>query len=136
MRTSVARPTPYRGSTPYIAEVAINFPLLLERAGITGEFDPASLRVIERGFEGIGCEVPFAYRIEFDARKHCEQTYLTWFARPEESQTGIVDIYFDTRDRAIEAAGMGDFPHDAIVTTVSLSKVPGGIYRDNTSSLL
>gem|GEM_PF-813385 len=104
MRTSVARPTPYRGSTPYIAEVAINFPLLLERAGITGEFDPASLRVIERGFEGIGCEVPFAYRIEFDARKHCEQTYLTWFARPEESQTGIVDIYFDTRDRAIEAA--------------------------------
>jgi hypothetical protein len=103
MRTTVTGSTPYRDDKPRVVEAAIDFPLLLERAGIPGEFDPASLRVIERDPEGIGREVPFAYRTEFDARRRCEQTYLTWFAHPKDGQIGIVDIYFDTKDRGIEA---------------------------------
>ncbi|MBC8457419.1 MAG: hypothetical protein H8D67_05420, partial [Deltaproteobacteria bacterium] len=103
MRTTVTRPTPYRDDTPRPVEVAVDFPLLLERAGITGEFDPSSLRVIERDFEGTGHEVPFAYRTEFDAMKRCTQNYLTWFSRPKKGQIGVVDIYFDTKDRGIEA---------------------------------
>jgi len=103
MRTTVTRPTPYRDETPHPVEVAVDVPLLLERAGISGEFDPASLRVIERDIEGQGREVPFAYRTEFDARKRCEQTYLTWFAHPKEGSLGVVDIYFDTKERGIEA---------------------------------
>ncbi len=103
MRTTIARPTPYRDDAPRVIEASVDFPLLLERAGVSGEFDPASLRVIERDSEGIGREAPFAYRKEFDAKKRCEQTYLTWLAHPKVGQRGIADIYFDTKDRAIKA---------------------------------
>ena len=102
MRTTITRPTPYRDDTPRPVEVAVDFPLLLERAGIVGEFDPASLRVIERGSEGTERETPFAYRTEFDARRRCEQTYLTWFARPKKGKIGLADIYFDTKNRGLE----------------------------------
>ena len=98
MRTTVTGNAPYRGDAPRIVEVAVDFPLLLERAGVPGEFDPASIRVVERNVE-----VPFAYRTEFDARNRREQAYLTWFAHPEVGKIGMADIYFDTKDRGIEA---------------------------------
>ena len=47
-RTTVTRPTPYRDETPRPVEVAVDFPLLLERGGVSGQFDPGSLRVVER----------------------------------------------------------------------------------------
>ena len=84
-------------------EVAIDFPLLLERGGIAGQFDPGSLRVVERADDGSGREVPFACRPEFDARAGRQQSYLTWIARPKIGEVGAYDIYFDTKDRHLEA---------------------------------
>ena len=63
LRTTVVRTTPYRDDAPRPVEVAIDFPLLLERAGIPGTFDPASLRVID-GVE----QTPSAYRTERHGR--------------------------------------------------------------------
>jgi len=103
MRTTVIRPTPYRDDKPRPIEIALDFPLLLECAGITEEFDPVSLRVVERDIEGQSREVPFAYRTEFDARKRRERSYLTWIAHPKVGQIGTVNIYFDTKERGIEA---------------------------------
>ncbi len=99
MRTTVTRPVPYRSDAPRIVEVAVDFPLLLVRAGVSGEFDPASIRVVERNVE-----VPFAYRTEFDARKRRRQAYVTWFAHPEVGKIGTADIYFDTRESGIGAS--------------------------------
>lgn len=102
-RTTVARATPWRDDAPRPVEVAIDFPLLAERGGVTGQFDPGSLRVVERAEDGSGREVPFAYRAEFDARVGRQQSYLTWIARPKIGEVGAYDIYFDTRDQRLEA---------------------------------
>ncbi len=104
LRTTVTRPTPYRDEAPRPVEAAVDFPLLLKRAAVRGQFDPASLRVIERTAEGQrGREVPFAYRTEFDAREGREKAYLAWIAQPRLGRGGAYDIYFDTKDRGIEA---------------------------------
>jgi len=102
-RTTVARATPWRDDAPRPVEVTIDFPLLAERGGVAGRFDPGSLRVVERAGDGSGGEVPFACRAEFDARAGRRQTYLTWIARPKIGAVGAYDIYFDTRDQRLEA---------------------------------
>ncbi len=107
-RTTVTRPTPYRSDAPRPVEVAVDFPLLLKKAGVEGEFDPASVRIIERTEER---QAPFAWRTEFNAPAGREQSYLTWMARPTASRLGVYDIYFDTRDRGIEAQ---DYPADRL----------------------
>ena len=61
-RTTVTRPTPYRDDAERPVEVVVDFQRLLERAGISGAWDPASVRVVERG---TGAEVPVACRTEF-----------------------------------------------------------------------
>jgi len=102
-RTTVKRSTPWRDDTPRPVEVAIDFPLLLERGGIAGRFDPGSLQIIERADDGSGREVPFACRTEFDARAGRQQNYLSWVVRPKIGEVGAFDIYFDTRDRRVQA---------------------------------
>jgi len=102
-RTTVARSTPCRDDTPRPVEVAIDFPLLLERGGIAGRFDPGSLRIIERADNGPGREVPFACRSEFDARASRQQSYLTWIAQPKIGEVGAYDIYFGTEDQHLTA---------------------------------
>ena len=82
-RTTVVRTTPWRDNTPRPVEAVIDFPLLLKQSGVAGQFDPDSLRVVERTDDGPGREVPFAYRTEFDARAGRQQSYLTWIAQPE-----------------------------------------------------
>jgi len=104
LRTTVFRPTPYRDSAPRPVEVAVDFPLVLARAGVPGEFAPGSIRVIERGVKGPEAEVPCAYRTEFDVREGRERAYVTWTARPRIGGGGVYDIYFDTKDRGIEPA--------------------------------
>ncbi|MFQ6096924.1 MAG: LamG domain-containing protein, partial [Armatimonadota bacterium] len=99
-RTTVVRPTPYRDAAPRPVETVIDFPILLKAAGFKGQFDPASLRVVD---VAAGEAVPFAYRTEYDARKRKAQSYITWMARPQVGTVGRYDIYFDTADRAIEA---------------------------------
>ena len=96
-RTTATRPTPCRDRRPRPVEVALDFPLLLERGG-EGTFDPDSVRVVSRGVE-----VPCVYRIEHDPRRRCEQGYVTWTAHPEIGQTGAYDIYFETKGRGIRA---------------------------------
>jgi len=102
LRTTVGRATPSRDDSPRPVEVAVDFPLLVDRAGIDGQFDPGSLRVVERGGDSAGREVPFAYRTEFNAREGHEQTYLAWIARARRGEVGKFDVYFDTTDGGIE----------------------------------
>ena len=63
-RTTVGRSPPWRDDAPRPVEVAVDFPLLLQRGGIAGQFDPGSLRVVEQADDGSGREVPFACRPE------------------------------------------------------------------------
>lgn len=102
-RTTVVRATPWRDDAPRPVEVAIDFPLLLARGGVTGHFDPGSLRVVERADDGSGREVPSVCRAEFDARAGRQQDYLAWIARPKVGEVGAYDVYFDTRDRGLRA---------------------------------
>lgn len=102
-RTTITRSTPWRDDTSRPVEAVVDFPLLLQRAGVAGEFDPASIRVVERTADGSGREIPFARRMEFDARAGRRQDYLTWIARPELGSVGRYDVYFDTRDRNRQA---------------------------------
>ena len=98
LRTTVVRPTPCRDEVPRPVEVAVDFPLLLKHAGVGGEFDPGSVRVVERG-----TEVPAALRSELDPADGREWQYLAWVARPKAGEASAADIYFDTRDRGIKA---------------------------------
>jgi len=102
LRTTVTRATPWRDQAPRPVEVAIDFPLLLERAGISGEFDPGSVRILGRDGEAGREPIPAACRTEFDAEGGGERAYLTWMAQPKVGQVGAYDIYFDTKDRGIE----------------------------------
>ncbi len=56
-RTTVTRSTPYRDAAERPVEIAVDLQRLLQRAGVAGEVDPASLRVVQRG---TGAEVPLA----------------------------------------------------------------------------
>jgi len=103
LRTTVGRATPYRDDSPRPVEVAVDFPLLLKHAGVAGRLAPGSLRVIERGGDRPGREVPFVCRTEFDVRAKSEQTYLAWIARGRLGKVGEFDIYFDTADGGIKA---------------------------------
>ena len=103
LRTTVGRATPYRSDSPRPVEIAVDFPLLLDRAGVAGRFDPGSLRVVERDGDGPGREVPFVYRTEFNARERHQRTYLAWIARAQPGKVGEFDIYFDTTDGGIKA---------------------------------
>jgi len=102
-RTTIIRSTPWRDGTPRPVEAVVDLPLLLQRADVTGEFDPASIRIVERTADGSGREIPFARRMESDARTGRHQHYLTWIARPELGAVGRYDIYFDTKDRNRQA---------------------------------
>lgn len=92
MRTTVEKPVPSRNGAKRVVEAVIDFPLLLKNAGIEGDFNPDSIRVIEKTDTGLLREVPYAYR------KDLKENYITWF-----SQSESCDIYFDTKDRNIEA---------------------------------
>lgn len=99
MRTTVVRTTPWRDEAPRPVEAAVDFPRLLREAGVPGEFDPKSLRVVECHSDGRRTEIPYAWRSEWDARRRCEQTYLAWTAAPEVGRQGRVELYFDTADQ-------------------------------------
>jgi len=128
-RTTVSRPTPWRDRGPRPVEVAVDFPLLLAGAGVSGEFDPASIRVVERSTQGKAEPVPAAYRTESDVRQGREQGYVTWTATPRRGRAGTYDIYFETRDRGIEA------PRDTqeLLPPVNLLANPG--FEDEANGL-
>ena len=100
-RTTVERPTPYRDATPRPVEVAVDFPLLLTQAGLKGTFDPASVRVVERGAKA---PVPSVVRTELDPQTGRARQYVAWMARPKVGAMGVTDIYFDTKGRIADAA--------------------------------
>ncbi|MGD8240030.1 MAG: LamG domain-containing protein, partial [Armatimonadota bacterium] len=123
-RTTVVRPTPYRDALPRPVEVAVDFPLLLRRAGVGGTFDAASLRVIDPDGGDAGKPVPFAYRTEFDARAKCEQSYLVWTAEPTVGVVGRYDIYFGMEgdDLGEGAYAPGQLPPVNLVTNGSFEE--------------
>jgi hypothetical protein len=100
-RTTITDNVPSRNEVITPTEVVIDFPILLKQADIPGEFDPGSLRIIERNGRAPGQEVPFAYRTEFNAVKGREEAYLSWFAHRRPKQVSYYDIYFDTKDSSI-----------------------------------
>jgi hypothetical protein len=102
-RTTLSSGTPSRDDAFTPTEAIIDFPALLKQAGVTGEFDPGSLRIIERSGKEPVREVPFVYRNEFNALKGREQAYLSWFAHPQTRQVSSYDIYFATKDRGVAA---------------------------------
>ena len=106
-RTTVSRGTPDREGVVRPVEVAVDFPALVEQAG---EFDPASVRVMEHGGNR---ELPYAWRSEFDARKGRAQRYLAWFGRAP-----AYDLYFDTKDsrRAAPHYAAEDLPTENLAT--------------------
>jgi hypothetical protein len=104
MRTTVSRITPYRDDVSHAAEVAIDFPMLMERAGVDGRFDPNSLRVVCRNAQEGPQAVPFALRTEPGPTKDRTQHVLAWTVRPKAGQAAVYDVYFDTADRGIEPA--------------------------------
>ncbi len=103
IRTTIVPPAPYPDDKPRAAEVAIDFPLLLEQAGVAGTFDPKSLRVVCRNGREAMQSVPFAYRTESGPRQDCPQHVLVWTVRPKNGRAATYDVYFDTADRRIEA---------------------------------
>jgi|LSQX01.1.fsa_nt_gb hypothetical protein len=125
-KTTVSRATPWRDAvaTARPAEVAIDLPLLLERAGVAGEFDPASVRVID---PRTGEQVPSALRTEWDPRRLREQAYLTWWATPAVGEVGSYEIYFDTTDRSISAQEYRDLPPEDIVTNGGFEEAEGDL---------
>ncbi len=102
-RTTLSNGTASRDDAFAPTEAVIDFPALLKQAGISGEFDPGSLRIIERSGKEPVREAPFAYRSEFNAAKGREEVYLSWFAHPRTRQVSSYDIYFDTKDRGVAA---------------------------------
>jgi len=102
-RTTVVRPSPYRDGAPRPIEVAVDFPLLLQQAGVKGQFDPQSLRVVARASGGAR-PAPFACRNELNVKEGRRQDYLTWIAEPTVGAVGEYDIYFNTKDRRSEPA--------------------------------
>lgn len=103
-RTTVTRPAPYQNTLPRPVEVALDLPLLLDNAGIEGEFDPASVRVVGSGADGEAVQVPSVYRADVDPETRQESGYLAWMAEPDETRIGRFDIYFDTKDRGLQPA--------------------------------
>ena len=128
-RTTVRRSTPFRDNTERPVEAAVDVPLLLKKAGIEGQFDPASVRVIARSANGEAREMPYARRTEYDARHRCNQSYLTWFAKPRTGCLPIVDIYFDTVDRGVQPAQYADadLPPQNVIGNPSFEDVTGGL---------
>jgi len=102
-RMTITDNTPSRNNATTPTEVAVDYPMLLKKAGIAGEFDPGSLRIIERNSKEPAREVPFANRTEFNAIKGRDEVYLAWFAHRRANQVSAYDIYFDTKDRGINA---------------------------------
>ncbi len=124
-RTTVTRPTPWRDDAPRPVEVAIDFPLLVQRAGIGGEFDPASVRIVD---PATGAQVPFARRTEWDARERCERSYLVWQAQPRVGEIGEFDVYLDTLDRGIAASDYrGDLPPENLLANPGFEQNEDGL---------
>ena len=128
-RTRVSRPAPYRDASPRPVEAALDLPLLLDKAGVTGELDPASVRLVERGRE-----LPFAWR---------SPTVVAWLATPRMGEAGAVDVYFETRDRKIPAPrySPGDLPPENLLANPGFehglegwSAAPSALMRIGTSA--
>ncbi len=135
-RTTVYRPAPYRppqdGSEGQarVVEVAVDFPLLLAKAGEPGEFDPASLRVVQRLPAGRGRALPCALGSEYKPATRSQRSYVAWMAPPPADSSDAYDIYFDTKGggRAKRSApGAADLPPDNLVTNPGFDEVTDGL---------
>lgn len=124
-RTTVTRATPFRDDTPRPVEVAIDFPLLLQRAGIERKFDPATVRVVE---PATGRRLPCALRTEWDPRTHREVGYLTWWARPEIGTLGSFEVYFDSEGGGPGATAIRiDLPPENLLVNPGFEDENGGL---------
>ena len=133
-RTTVERPTPYRDKAVRPVEVVVDFARLPDQAGLPGAVDPNSLRVIQREANGVRHEFPSAWRTEFNAELGIEQSYLTWFAKPQTGQAGSGEIYFDVRQRGLQPARYDKdvLPPENLLANPSFEEVAGETPADWT----
>lgn len=126
-RTIVERPAPDRDEVPRPVEVVVDFPALLDRAGVAGTFDPNSVRVIQRDAAGSPQEVPSAWRMEINAERGIDEGYLTWMAHPRTGDTGSAELYFDVQQRGLQPAryDADQLPPENLLTNPGFEEVTG-----------
>ena len=126
-RTTVECPTPDRDEVPRPVEVVVDFPRLLDRAGVAGTFDPGSLRVVQCDAAGAAREVPSKWRTEFNAERGIEQGYLTWLAQPRAGRTGSAELYFDVQQRGLKPAeyNIDQLPPENLLANPGFEDVSG-----------
>jgi len=125
LRTTVTRPAPYRDAAVRPVEVAVDLDRLLKLAGIPGPFDPASLRVVERG-RGTG---PLPCRAGVHTAGSRQEFLVTWNAPAQVGECGAYDIYFDTKDRQIPAAAYrdGELPPENLPANAGFEETAKGL---------
>ena len=123
-RTTVAREIPCRHEGTRVVEVAPDFYSLLRKASIAGTFDPRSLRVVERGKVR---PLPFVFRAEPDPGKNRPRPYLAWMTHCVPGKRQSFDIYFETTDRNVAAAGSAGapLPPENLVVNPSFEQLTG-----------
>lgn len=128
-RTTVTRSAPDRDDRAGPVEVAVDFARLIQCAGLTGQVDPVSLRVVARGAAPGSEPVPFAWRTECSAVENRQQAYLAWFARPRVGQCGAYDIYFNTIQGAVEPVRYpaGALPPENLLANPGFEEAAGGL---------
>ncbi|HRU05692.1 MAG TPA: hypothetical protein P5137_07940 [Candidatus Brocadiia bacterium] len=90
-RTTVEAPSPRALSGARPIEAAVDFSLLLEKAGVRERFEPGSVRVVDRK---ANAEVPYEWRQEFNPETGRHAAVLAWTGASD-----LYDIYFDTEGR-------------------------------------
>ncbi len=126
-RTRVERPGPWRGNGERVIETMPDLQALLDRAGIAGEVDPQSVRVVD---PMIGRQRPSAVRTEYEPRTRQLREYLTWRGEARAGERGAYHLYFDTTDRGLGAADYRELPPADLVNNGGFERVDGDLPAD------
>ncbi len=125
-RTFVSRTEPWSRplgeNGPRVIEAAPDLQALLDRAGVDGQADLASVRIVD---PATGRPVPSALRTEYDPRSRTQRQYLTWLADARVAEVGGFDVYFDTADRGLQPADYRDLPPDELVANGGFEALDG-----------
>ncbi len=123
-RTSISRAEPWREAGPRVIECAPDLQALLDRAGVDGRVDPASVRIVD---PVTGRQLRSALRTEYDPRSRSEQQYLTCVAEARAGEPAALNLYFDTTDRRLSPPGDSALPPEELVTNGGFEELEGDL---------